>query len=602
MKRVLLSLFTVLALALPAAAQWTPDTVVVLKGKVVSMDTGIKSGQVVVRNGKVEAILSASAQPPAGAIVIDTKGYIYPGMMNLHNHLRYNFLKLYDVPRHSDNHDQWPTGKDYSQFVNNPAAIVTGSNLYDRLDEALKFAEVRALVGGETSLQGAEDNPAVKRSLVRNVELENFGEDVIGQRSLTIDKLFYEHLPDQLNKIKAQRAWIFHLCEGIDEYSRWEWSDPNFDRNKPFSASKSKRNRPGVVEADLVWPGLVGVHCTAMQGDDFKQWKAIAGSAPKLVWSPTSNLMLYGKTTDIRAAQQAGAIIALGTDWAPSGTKNLLWELKTADQLNKSTSPRMFRSDRQLVELVTTNPAKILGWEDRVGKIKRGFYADLIVLDKLHSSGYRNLIEAREENIQLVMVEGDPIYGDEAWLKQLKVYGGKPRYERIPETPDSRPKVIDMLQKPDERKGDMSLAEVRARLLEGTRLDAPVLANILNEGERVSSTKVDHGAREYVRADLLKQISRKKGLVARPGLDEEGSELTPDDVALYLELKYPYMKKIDELETIYTDKEFFDRLEKNIHWAQAGVDLRKYYPGDTSNKTGISSAVPGGKPSGTPGQ
>jgi cytosine/adenosine deaminase-related metal-dependent hydrolase len=40
-----------------------------------------------------------------------------------------------------------------------------------------------------------------------------------------------------------------------------------------------------------------------------------------IVWSPLSNLLLYGKTTDVAAARTAGLTIALGSGWSPSGSK-----------------------------------------------------------------------------------------------------------------------------------------------------------------------------------------------------------------------------------------------------------------------------------------
>ena len=49
-----------------------------------------------------------------------------------------------------------------------------------------------------------------------------------------------------------------------------------------------------------------------------------------MVWSPLSNLLLYGATARVDAAKRAGVRIGLGSDWSPSGSKNLLGELKVA--------------------------------------------------------------------------------------------------------------------------------------------------------------------------------------------------------------------------------------------------------------------------------
>ena len=56
------------------------------------------------------------------------------------------------------------------------------------------------------------------------------------------------------------------------------------------------------------------------------------------MWSPFSNLWLYRDTTDVLAARAAGVRVCLGADWSPSGSKNLLGELKVADMWNRTSS------------------------------------------------------------------------------------------------------------------------------------------------------------------------------------------------------------------------------------------------------------------------
>ena len=53
-----------------------------------------------------------------------------------------------------------------------------------------------------------------------------------------------------------------------------------------------------------------------------------------LIWSPRSNITLYGDTARVTIASRLGVNIALGTDWMPSGSMNLLRELKCADSFN----------------------------------------------------------------------------------------------------------------------------------------------------------------------------------------------------------------------------------------------------------------------------
>ena len=72
----------------------------------------------------------------------------------------------------------------------------------------------------------------------------------------------------------------------------------------------------------------VVIHGTGM---DQSQFNKMGTTGAGLVWSPFSNLVLYGDTTDVVAADNAGITISIAPDWGPSGTKNNLHELKVAD-------------------------------------------------------------------------------------------------------------------------------------------------------------------------------------------------------------------------------------------------------------------------------
>lgn len=96
----------------------------------------------------------------------------------------------------------------------------------------------------------------------------------------------------------------------------------------------------------------------------------MAARGAQLVWSPLSNFLLYGSTADVATAKAAGLGISLGADWAPSGSKSVLGELKVADLVNERRLKGLF-TDRELVEMVTRNPARALGWDRRAGGSRR---------------------------------------------------------------------------------------------------------------------------------------------------------------------------------------------------------------------------------------
>ena len=63
-----------------------------------------------------------------------------------------------------------------------------------------------------------------------------------------------------------------------------------------------------------------------------------------MVWSPFSNLLLYGGTADVARARQEGVLMALGPDWSPTGSKNLLAELKVARLVSEDAGGVFTRS------------------------------------------------------------------------------------------------------------------------------------------------------------------------------------------------------------------------------------------------------------------
>lgn len=352
--------------------------------------------------GRIVAVQAETAPPPtgfpSGARRVETEGVIYPGLIDLHSHVAYNTLPLWEAERAPfKHHDIWPGEDGYGMSVTWPARVLQTA----AAEALIKYVEVKALIGGTTAIQGApRTTRPVQGWLLRLVDVERFEsrKDVI--RAATIQKR-KDQLPGEAVKMRDEGCvLIYHVAEG-----------------------KAGERVPLGEYADLADTGclqsrLVGVHATALKSADFELWrKAIAANEPgqqaTIAWSPFSNLWLYDETTDVKAARRKKLRIALGSDWAPSGTKHVLGELKLADVLNKRRFGGKEFTDRELCELVTVNPGAALGraWGDRLGRVKAGYEADLVVVAKHRPDPYRNLIEATEKHIQLVVIRGKAHYG-----------------------------------------------------------------------------------------------------------------------------------------------------------------------------------------------
>ena len=109
--------------------------------------------------------------------------------------------------------------------------------------------------------------------------------------------------------------------------------------------------------------------------------------------------------------------MAIGSDWGPSGSKNLLGELKVAKAWVEQEGLPI--SDHQLVSMVTASPGDLIAraWGAPLGRLVPGAFGDAVVVAKRRSNPWSNLISARETDIQLVIQNGKPVYGTQALME-----------------------------------------------------------------------------------------------------------------------------------------------------------------------------------------
>ncbi len=427
----------------------------------------IEDGHVLVHDGRIVALWHGAATPPGisldGAVRPDLGPHalIFPGLINLHDHPFFDTLPLWQPPSSQvqpalgrptgtepyANRGQWRGQSPESlRLINNPATILDGFVVID----VIKYGKARMILGGTTTTQGGGSDAAYDTLLARNVESPNFGRQRIASRVELIGLMS----PGEVTAVTAAMsaaqldAWLIHLAEGVRDGDRRP-GDPTSSRGE-FADLQSKR---------LLTDATVIVHGIALEPEDFAAMVAAPAArengardphGAKLVWSPLSNLLLYGKTTAVYDALSAGVLVSLGTDWTPSGSANLLAELKVADRALRDDAVLGSRRsifqpllagrsaeargaaeaalDELLVEMVTINPATAIRWNDEVGSIEQGKTADLLVITSsrrplengIPPSAYRGLIDATERDVQLVMVGGRPVAGDVAVMGQLK--------------------------------------------------------------------------------------------------------------------------------------------------------------------------------------
>jgi len=440
---------------------------VALRGTVVTPEKIIDDGIVVIEYaeqnlggrsgedrlvGTISAVLeySADAVPKAATLVDFTGSCIYPGFIDMHNHVVYNAFDLWkptfdifpnrDVWQKDPRLGDWETLSKY--FAKDWMNLVT---------EVTKYGEIRGLLCGETTMQGFQGDLDGSYGLCRNIETKGnlFGVDRIYPSVLRVSGWYRgnraeadrKKMLSALENGQAKRC-ILHLGEGIDDEARDE-----FVQLKAFN---------------LIREEMVGIHSTALRGDD---WTDIAAARQKVVWSPLSNLILYNQTTDIAGALEHGVAlrnISFAPDWAPSGTPGMFYELKVVAEYNKDSLKEVL-TPQNMVEMMTLNPAHISSYTEFIGELKNGLRADITVVKKGGGDPYESLIAAKLEDIHLVMVDGQPLYGT---LKFYRAFDKGNDYEIF--EMNGIEKAIDITEEGID-KGDQTLRQLMELL--NTRFD-----------------------------------------------------------------------------------------------------------------------------------
>jgi hypothetical protein len=170
-----------------------------------------------------------------------------------------------------------------------------------------------------------------------------------------------------------------------------------------------------VAAAGCLQKTLMAIHCNAVADSDWPLWQQ--SDAGAVVWSPFSNLWLYGTTTNLPAVMNRGVSICLGSDWGPSGTKHVLGELKVAKIV--SQKQQFGLKDSDLVAMVTSSAGDALArcWSRQIGRLLPGSFADVAVFrPKGNGDVWSQIVNATEREVMLVVVGGIPRYGDAAMM------------------------------------------------------------------------------------------------------------------------------------------------------------------------------------------
>ncbi|MBL8625630.1 MAG: amidohydrolase family protein [Myxococcales bacterium] len=376
-------------------------------------------GAVLVQDGViVDVFPEAPADAEQLGVRIALDGILFPGLIDAHNHASFGAIPSWTPARYYTSRFDW-RGKsragvwvvpepdpDYARLVSAPFKKIPTV----MQPQAFLYGQVRGVVGGTTTMLldaevGIPDLPGLP-GFVRDPK--DWGSRVFGVLDiLAVDAVSVNEIVKELNADRAKL--MVHLGEGTDGFARGEFRS--------------------LVDRQLLTKNTSLIHGMGLLRPD---WLKVQQSSASVVWSPVSNLRLYGRTLDIAAVVGLGIPVALAPDWAVSGSSTLLDELRFV----RRNYPIL--GAERLVAMCTEVPAALLGLH-HLGRIEKGRAADLLLL-----GGHRDvtsrfqaadaLCHAHVEEVTLVIIAGVSVCGTAELMAKTPAGGLASEIVSVPST------------------------------------------------------------------------------------------------------------------------------------------------------------------------
>jgi cytosine/adenosine deaminase-related metal-dependent hydrolase/SAM-dependent methyltransferase len=346
----------------------------------VVFDDGWRQADLRVRRGRIREI-GTNLKAANGETVVDCAGrYIYPGLINAHDHLEFNLYPRLGEP-------PYPNVYDLGRDLHRRWSAVIGEIQNIPLRDRLHWGAWKNLFSGVTTV------------LHHNHYYRNFRflfPVCVHRRYTYAHSLEFE--PDIMHALRRRKKntpFMIHLAEGIDERAFGEVERlarlGGFDRR------------------------TAAIHAIALNETDID---IIKNADASVVWCPSSNMYLYGQTAPVDRLLSRGVPVALGTDSTLTGGISMFDEFRDACRTANLKPAEIFR-------LATSSPRRIFGLRDDAGSIIMNGSASFFILPEGgYSDPYHRLIDAAPGDIDLLMRNGNIVFHDRQRMVSLNGTAG----------------------------------------------------------------------------------------------------------------------------------------------------------------------------------
>lgn len=345
-----------------------------------------------IRAGRIGSSLAARAYR------VDLRDHlIFPGMINAHEHLHVNTVPPLKTGAPFPNSYAWIAA--FQAHFEEPA-VVAALQVPKAL--RLQHGALKNLLAGTTCVVHHDPwHPALDATNFPVALLRDYGWSyALGWPG------YGPPVRQSFAATPTDRPWLIHLAEGTDATAQSELAQ--------------------LEQMGCLATNSVLVHGVGLRERDID--RVIANGAA-VVWCPTSNHALLGKSLDPRRLCAAGRL-ALGSDSRLSGARDLLEEMR-------GIAARRELDPRQLLGLVTTQAARILRLPAG-GSLASGAPADLVIVEDRGGDERCGLVGIERSQIRAVARNGVPRIADPDFAEWFAVAG----MEAVPVTLDGKPKLL----------------------------------------------------------------------------------------------------------------------------------------------------------------
>ncbi len=400
-------------IALAALAPLCAETIVIQNATIMTVTKGTLKGSVVVKDGKI-AEVGEKVMVPQGATVIDASNqYVIPGIIDCHSHIAGD------------------------GGINEGSVSVSSMvNIKDIINPE-DIAIYRALAGGVTTaniLHGSA-NAIGGQTIVLKMRWGKDAESMIFEGAMPGIKFALGENPKRAGNVQGGRGAAGTTVQarypatrmGVEDVIREAFNEAKIYKADwdEYDARVARGEHPIPPRKDLkleplkeVLEGKRYVHAHCYRADEILMLLRVADDYGFKIRTLQHVLEGYKVAKEI-AAHGAGA--STFSDWwsykeeafdaipynaAVMTKKGVLVSLNSDDaelmrHLNSEAGKAMKyggMSETEALAMVTINPAKQLGIDNRVGSIEVGKDADLVIYDKFPLSDYAK--------VQKVLIDG----------------------------------------------------------------------------------------------------------------------------------------------------------------------------------------------------